>query len=134
MLEAHPITNGIGSTPTSTERIAQCIEALLSCAQSCTSCADACLGETDPVPLRRCIRLCLDCADVCELTARVLSRRTETDWQRTRDVVAVCADFCRECSQECQDHAHHHEHCAICARACRACEEACRELIPALAA
>jgi len=35
-------------------------------------------------------------------------------------------------SDECEQHAGHHEHCRVCAHACRRCELACRDLLAAM--
>ena len=78
--------------------------------------------------LRKCIRTDLDCADICAATARVLSRHTGYDANLTRAQLRR-ASRCRSCGDECEAHAHHHEHCRICAEACRACEQACNELL-----
>ena len=45
--------------------------------------------------------------------------------KRTRDLVAVCADFCHDCAAECEPHADMHAACKACLDACRRCVEAC---------
>ena len=112
--------------------VADLIAAALECVQTCTSCADACLAEEQLQMLRRCIRTDLDCADICDVTARVLSRQTETDTSVQRQQVVACQTVCRLCAEECQKHASKHEHCRICAEACRRCEQACGQVVSAL--
>jgi uncharacterized membrane protein len=108
------------------------IEALSDCAQACTACADDDLSEQDVAELVKCIRLCLDCADVCTATVRVISRQTEYDANVTRALLEACATTCKSSGDECERHAHLHEHCRVCAEACRRCEQACRELLAAM--
>ncbi len=114
--------------------LVECIEACFDCAQACSACADACIGEENIQMLARCIRLDLDCADVCDATGRILSRQTGTDPQMLRTVLQACAEACRLCGEECEQHAEHHEHCRHCADACRSCEEACNNVLSALPA
>jgi hypothetical protein len=121
MLETHP-------QATANEVLARCIEQCFACALTCTSCADACLAEEQVQELVRCIRLNLDCADVCDATGRVLTRQTSSEPPLARSMLEVCAQACRVCAEECERHAHHHEHCRVCAEACRRCEQACEDL------
>jgi uncharacterized membrane protein len=112
--------------------LAATIDALSDCAQACTACADEDLSEQDVTELVKCIRLCLDCADVCTATVRVISRQTEYEANVTRSLLEACAVTCKSCGDECERHAHMHEHCRVCAEACRRCEQACRELLAAM--
>jgi uncharacterized membrane protein len=112
--------------------LAATIDALSDCAQACTACADDDLSEQDVAELVKCIRLCLDCADVCTATVRVISRQTEYDANVTRSLLEACAVTCKSSGDECERHAHRHEHCRVCAEACRRCEQACRELLAAM--
>jgi hypothetical protein len=121
MLETHP-------QATANEALARCIQECFACALTCTSCADACLAEEQVQELVRCIRLNLDCADVCDTTGRVLTRQTSTEPRLARSVLEACAQACRLCTEECERHAEHHEHCRVCAEACRRCEQACEDL------
>ena len=108
------------------------IDALSDCAQACTACADDDLSEQDVAELVKCIRLCLDCADVCTATVRVISRQSEYDANVTGALLEACATTCKSSGDECERHAHLHEHCRVCAEACRRCEQACRELLAAM--
>ena len=114
------------------EALVECIEACFDCAQACTACADACLGEEDVQMLARCIRLDLDCADVCDATGKILSRQTTFDAEMEKATLDTCAQACRLCGEECEQHAEHHEHCRICAEACCRCESACNNLLSAI--
>jgi hypothetical protein len=124
MFQAHPRPSALDS-----DLLLRCIEDCTDCAATCTSCADADLAEPDVAELIRCIRLCLDCADACEVTGRILIRRTEPDLGVLRAQTEACATTCRACAEECEKHAAHHEHCRICAKVCRRCEQSCRELL-----
>ena len=128
MLETHPRRSAVPSVA-----LVECIDACFDCSQSCTACADACLGEDDVGILIRCIRLCQDCSDTCATTGRILSRQTEFAPPLALAMVQSCADACRRSAEECELHAHHHEHCRVCADACRRCEDACRETLSSLA-
>jgi hypothetical protein len=127
LIETHP-------HPTSTDRevLVRCIEDCFECAATCTGCADACLAEDDVRELVRCIRLCLDCADACVATGRIVIRQTEPDFGVIRATIEACWTACRACGEECERHAHHHEHCRICAETCRRCEQACNDLLAAI--
>jgi hypothetical protein len=127
MLEAHP-----GPTTLDRDVLLRCIEECIECAATCTSCADADLAEPDVAEMVRCIRLCLDCADACEATGRILIRQTEPDVGVLRAETEACATACRACAQECEKHAHHHEHCRICAETCRRCVQACEDLLASI--
>jgi hypothetical protein len=113
-------------------KLTACIEACYECAQACTACADACLSEDMVADLVRCIRANLDCADVCATTGAVLSRRTGYDANVTRTVLEACAQACKSCGDQCEQHAGMHNHCRTCAESCRRCEQACRDLVGAL--
>lgn len=128
MVESHPgrQRDEVG------EKLRVCIEACGACAQACVLCADACLAEPSVAELTSCVRSNLDCADLCEITQRVLSRRTGEDETLARALLKACAEACRLCGEECERHAGHHEHCWVCAETCRRCESACRELLAAL--
>jgi hypothetical protein len=127
MIETNP-----SPTVVDAASLAECIDACFDCDQTCTACADACLGEGDFQMLARCIRLDLDCAEICSATGRILSRQTATDSQMLRVSLEACAQACRLCGEECQQHAEHHEHCRICAEVCHRCESACNNLLSAL--
>ena len=112
--------------------LAATTDAVSDCAQACIGCADDDLSEPDITELVKCIRLCLDCADVCTATLRVISRQTEYDANLTRSLLQACATACKSSGDECERHAHRHEHCRVCAEACRRCEQACRQLLAAM--
>src|SRR5206468_8389118 len=100
MIGTHPAVQGQIS-----DALIRCIEECYSCAQTCTSCADACLSERMVQELTQCIRLDLDCADICNITGRILTRRTGSDDEVMRRMLSVCAAACRLCAEECQRHA-----------------------------
>lgn len=110
----------------------ECIEATQDCAQACDACADACLAEDMVEELTGCIRTLLNTADVCDVTARVLLRRTGPDDSATWALVAACWSACRRAREACEEFQPIHHHCSVCARACRAAERACRGLLPSL--
>ena len=124
MIATHPDVRGNVNQP-----LIDAIDAAYACAQTCTSCADACLAEDMVAQLRQCIRLNLDCADICEVTAKLVSRRTGTDEELIADMLEVCAATCERCAEECFLHAEMHAHCRICADACDSCATCCREAI-----
>jgi hypothetical protein len=127
MLQTNPSSAAVDASA-----LVECIEACFDCAQSCTACADACLGEDDLKSLVRCIRLNLDCADVCDTTGRIVSRQSAFEPQMASATLQACAEACRLCGDECEQHASHHEHCRVCADACRRCEQACNNLLSAI--
>jgi len=109
--------------------LAAAIDALNSCAQACTADNEADLGEPSLAELVKCIRLCLDCADVCIATVSVVTRQAQYDANVTQPLLQACVAICKSCGDECERHAHKHEHCRVCAEACRRCEQACRQLL-----
>ena len=124
-----------GQTTIDRNALVACIDACSDCAQACTACADACLAEAQVQTLIRCIRLDLDCADICSTTMRVLTRQTAFDATVARSLLQACVMVCKDCGDECEQHAQHGmEHCRVCAEACRRCEQACQQVLSALAA
>jgi len=109
--------------------LAEAIDALNSCAQACTADNEADLSEPSLAELVKCIRLCLDCADVCIATVSVVTRQAQYDANVTQPLLQACVAICKSCGDECERHAHKHEHCRVCAEACRRCEKACRQLL-----
>ncbi len=112
--------------------LAAAIDALSACAQACIADVDADLSEQHLTEMVRCIRLCLDCADVCTATVAVMSRNANYDANVARPLAEACAAICKACGDECERHAHMHEHCRVCAEACRRGEQACRQLLDAV--
>ena len=124
MLDAYP-----AETVLDKQLLTRSIETCGECAQTCTACADADLREKTAVDLVKCAQLNLDCADMCQTTARVLTRQTGYDRDMIRAVVQACAQACRISGEECDRHAHMHQHCAVCAEVCHRCENACNDVL-----
>jgi hypothetical protein len=114
------------------DTLAATIEALYDCAQACAADADADLSEPNLTEMVQCVRLCLHCADICTATAGIISRLGDYEADVTRPLLEACVAACRLCGDECERHAHHHEHCRVCTEACRRCEQACEQLLAAL--
>jgi hypothetical protein len=114
------------------DTLATTIDALNECAQACIVDVDADLGVPNPTEMVKCIRLCLHCADICTAAARITGRVAQYEADITRPLLEACVAACKTCGDECERHAHMHEHCRICAEVCRRCEHACRELLEAL--
>lgn len=112
--------------------LVRCIDECGECAATCTVCADACLAEDAVRAMARCVRLCLDCVDACTGAGRILARQHDPDRATQLTALQACRTACRASAEECERHAHHHEHCRLCAEECRRCERACSELLPAL--
>ncbi|HEX4733039.1 MAG TPA: four-helix bundle copper-binding protein [Thermoleophilaceae bacterium] len=124
ILETHPLPAQLDR-----ELVAAGVDACADCAPACTVCADSSLAEADVAEMRRSIRLCQDCADVCVTTGRVLARQTEYEHEIAKAMIEACVRACGICAQECEKHAHMHEHCRLCAEVCRRCEAACSRLV-----
>jgi hypothetical protein len=105
------------------------LDALAACVEVCTVCADACLAEDHVRDLRACIRITDDCADVCAITARLLTRQTETPGALVHAQLHACAIACQLCAEECERHASMHAHCRICAETCHRCQKQCNYLM-----
>mgnify|MGYP000589590815 CR=1 FL=1 len=95
------------------------LKELNACAALCNICYYNCLAEEDVKMMSRCIQLDRDCADICLLTASYFARGSEN----VEKIVALCADICLQCAEECEKH--HHDHCKKCAIACRTCYDMC---------
>jgi hypothetical protein len=124
LLDAYP-----GTLNADAGMLVAAIDALSDCAQACIADADDDLSEPNLAEMVTCIRLCRDCADVCTATLGVVTRQAEYDTSVVRPLLEACVAICEKCGDECQLHAHHHEHCRVCEQACRRCEQACRELL-----
>jgi hypothetical protein len=94
-------------------------ETLLLCAAECNRCFSECLNESDVSMMARCIELNTDCAELCFTTAAFLARDSES----ASTLLAICAEVCQACSDECAKH--EVEHCQRCAAVCRECANAC---------
>jgi hypothetical protein len=127
LLDTYP-----GTVSADAGMLAATIDALSDCAQACMADADDDLRVPDLAEMITCIRLCLDCAGVCTATVGVVSRQTAYDASVTRPLLGACVAICKSCGDECERHAHQHEHCRVCEQACRRCEQACRGLLDAL--
>jgi hypothetical protein len=136
MTYAGPMTQANPSKPSvDVDALVECIKACFDCAQACTADADADLGEPQVQAMVRCIRLCLDCVDLCLATGKILSRQTAFDPATARAALQACAQTCKVCGDECQEHAQHGiAHCQTCLEACRRCEQACNTLLTFLPA
>jgi hypothetical protein len=110
----------------------KCIQVCFDCAQACTTCSDACLGEKSVESLRATIRATADCSDICISTGKMLSRLNDPDWVLIKAQIAACVNAVRHCGMMCNEHRHHHEHCAVCANACRECENACSDYLKSI--
>ena len=104
--------------------LAATIDALSDCAQACTADVDADLSEHNVTDMITCIRLCLNCTDVCTAAVSVISRPAIADASVARPLLQACVAICKACGDECERHAHMHEHCRICAEACLRAEQA----------
>jgi hypothetical protein len=124
LLDTHPTGPGFPA-----DDLAAAIDACFDCAQVSTACADACLAEDDVADMRRCISLDRNCADLCDAVGRVLSRQTEYDALVTQRSLEACIRACAASAEECEKHAHHHEHCRVCVEVTRACAAACTTLL-----
>lgn len=109
--------------------LAEAIDAMNDCRQACISDVDADLSVPDVAAMVQCIRLCLHCADVCSATSDVTSRLGEYEPDVLTPLLEACVASCKACGNECERHAHTHEHCRVCADACRRCEQACGQLL-----
>lgn len=99
------------------------IDAFLKCVTTCERCITDCIVSNN----KECISLCRDCADICNLSARLEARGSRF----SKDLYALCAKVCKECSIECAKHASHHDSCKACSEACKKCAAICEELASA---
>jgi len=126
------LASSAGKSPLNAALLGDALDALSDCIQTCIADIDADLSEKDHADMVRCTRLCLHCADICGAASGVLSRPAEYDAKVVRPLLESCVAICKSCGDECERHAHHHEHCRICAEACRRCESTCRKLLESI--
>lgn len=105
------------------EKFQKSIQLCVSCAIECTNCATACLNEKELQMLMRCILLNRDCAAMCQVAVGAMTNSNPL----VNEVVALCADMCIACAEECEKHKH--DHCKRCAKVCRDCAAECRKAI-----
>lgn len=96
------------------DALLRCVEECLDCAVICTACPDG-----------------LDVLDgpVCHPTVR--SGRADqhpADFRLVSAVIEFCAEACRVCAEQCEQHAARDELCLSCTEACRRCRTACERL------
>ena len=123
------LTGSGGKLPLDSALLGDALDSLNDCIEACIADIDADLGEKDLADMAKCVRLCLHCTDVCVAARGVLSRPAEYDANVVRPLLESCVAICQSCSDECDRHARHHEHCRICGEACKRCESACRKLL-----
>jgi hypothetical protein len=134
MTYAGPLLQANSSRPHGdVNALVECIRACVDCEQACTADVDADIAEENVREMVRCIRLCLDCADLCLATGRIISRQTAFESTVARAALQACAQSCKVCGDECEEHARHGMvHCQRCLEACRRCEQACNVLLSSL--
>jgi len=96
------------------------IRACTECIIACQTCAAECLQEEMVGMMHECIRRCLDCVELCRLCISYEIRGSAL----LDNVMALCAQACERCAEECG--AHEDQHCQHCAKACEQCAEICR--------
>jgi hypothetical protein len=102
-----------------------CIQACLECARACDECFAACLREAHVGMMAECIRLDRECAEFCRMAAALLQRDSEF----ANDFCGLCAEVCRACGAECDNH--NLDHCRHCAEMCQRCAQECGRMVSA---
>lgn len=125
MISEHP---DVVASDRYNEALGLAVKRAMYCAAICNSCADACSAEE--MDMRQCIRLCMDCSDICEATYRVATRRTGSNRETIRSLLATCIRVCELCEAECAKH--DNPHCRRCATMCRECADDCRRALETL--
>ena len=107
-------------------RVSGLLETTLECQQAAADCIRHCLEllGTGDKSLASCMDRVMRMQAVTQATHAVAAADRAPS-ARTKDLVAVCADFCNDCAAECEPHAEMHAACKACLDACRACVEAC---------
>ncbi len=108
------------------KRILALREATLDCQDAAAECIRHCVAElaSGDTTLARCLESVLRVQAVSRATHAIAASDAAMS-PRTRDLAAVCADFCNDCAGECEPHAEKHPSCQACLEACRRCVEAC---------
>lgn len=109
--------------------VAKIRETTVACDEAAANCVRHCLAaiSAGDVALADCLSSVLRMQAVTEATYSVVSSNKAPD-APTRQLVAVCADFCQDCAAACQPHADQHPACKACLEACDHCVQACRAL------
>ncbi len=101
-------------------------ETTLACQEAAGDCVRHCVAEL--AAGNRALADCLQSVLRMEAVTAAVHAVVASDPKRsarTRELVAVCADYCRDCAAECEPHAEMHPECKACLEACRRCIEAC---------
>ena len=97
-----------------------CIEACQRCLVDCQACLTHMAGRQSS---NDCPRCCVECIDACLTTVKSLA----ADSRFATRYVAICADICLWCAEQCE--AHEGDHCRRCAESCRHCVAMCQKLV-----
>ena len=76
------------------------IDTYKSCLESCTKCLDASrdisvslFERLEPSLLKQGANIMKDCEDICEITLKLLERKSNY----SKQICSICADICNEC-------------------------------------
>ena len=101
--------------------VRDCIEQCLRCHAVCLASAMThCLEMGGDHVRPQHVRLMMDCVEVCQVTADLMSHKS----QFYRQMCALCAEVCEACARSCDALSGMEE----CAAACRACATRCRAM------
>lgn len=101
-------------------------DSTLACQEAAADCSRHCIellagGDES---LASCLQSVLRMQAITRATFEVVASES-VPTPRSRQLAAVCADFCRDCAEECKPHADDHAVCKACLEACQHCIEAC---------
>ncbi len=114
------------------ERLTELVDEALDCKEAGAACVRHCISELGHgnTELAACLDSVLRMSGLVTATAQVAALDVEVS-PRTRELAKLCASYCRDCRQECEKHAKHHELCKACMEACDECIEACEAVASA---
>lgn len=102
------------------EQLKEILAVSMECTLACEKCATDCILDGN----KKCALIARDCADICALTARLVARNSEF----AEEMLRLCSDVCKACSEECANHSHQQQSCKVCAEVCRKCSDLCAEV------
>lgn len=102
----------------------QCIRDCLACYEECMSCIPHCLTQGGNHADPKHIKLMMDCAEACEMSARMMLRKSDFHFEHC----AFCAKICDACADSCEAVDPNDSMMQKCAELCRKCAESCRSM------
>lgn len=100
------------------------LELLQKCSATCAATTTHCLEMGDEHAEVDHITTMIDCSTICATAADFVARKSSN----AGAVMELCAEICRQCAIECEQHADGDDLMLACAKVCRECADECDEI------